>query len=225
MIRRKIALAGTLAVLFAGPSMAAQTGGLATPLGPGGFATSATLAYAERDVRDGRDDEVAAFRALLRAQVGALDGLDVYGTVGLSDLEFDRVDFEGALGESLGLGLRYGMLNFPEQAVKLVLDLQGEYFRSRDGSKKVRHQGGHVATYLVKEVGAAGRVGYVNTYGGVRVSYAWYEGSGGVDDYRGDDFVGLFGGADYFVTPNVFFSGELHLFDEFSAYLGVGYRF
>ena len=40
-----------------------------------------------------------------------------------------------------------------------------------------------------------------------------------------DDFVGVFGGVDYFVSPNVFFSGEAHLFDETSIYLGVGYRF
>lgn len=213
------------AVLLAGAGHAAQTGGLASPLGPGGFAGSVALGYGERDVRNGRDDEVAARRALVRGQFGVADGLDLYGTVGLGDLRFDRADFRGALGETFGAGVRLGLLHFPESAFRLVLDLQGEYLRTTDGSKRVRHQVYHVATYLVREVGAARRVAYFFPYGGVRVSYARYDANRGLGDYETDDFVGIFGGVDYFVNPHVFFSGELHLFDENSLYAGVGYRF
>lgn len=209
---------------FAGAGWGSQSGGLAVPVGPGGLALSATLGYGERDVRDGRDDEVTARRVLFRGQVGVVDGVDLYGTLGVGDLDFDHANFSGSLGESFGGGLRFGLMNFPESAVKLVLDLQGEYLRSADGSKRVRHQAYHAATYLVRELGAARRVGYLFPYGGVRVSYARYDGRH-LDDFEGDTFVGLFGGVDYFVNPNVFFSGELHLFDENSVYLGVGYRF
>ena len=194
-------------------------------MGPGRLALSATLAYGERDVKDGRDDQVASRRALLRAQFGVLDGLDLFATVGLGDLEFDHADFEGSLGESLGAGLRYGLLNFRDAAMKLVLDVQGEYLRSSDGDQRVRNQSYHAAALLVKEIGAASRIGYLFPYGGVRVSYARYDARGGVDDYTADDLVGVFGGVDYFVNPNVFFSGEAHLFDEMGLYLGAGYRF
>jgi len=223
---RSSLLALLAALLLAAPqALAAQTGGLASPVGPGGFALSATLAYGERDVVDGRDDEVASGRALLRAQFGVIDGLDLYATVGLGDLDFQHADFAGSLGETFGAGLRYGLFHFRESAMKLVLDVQGEYLRSSDSDRQVRHQAYHAAAFLVKEIGAAGRVGYLFPYGGVRVSYARYDAGDGLDDYTGDDFLGVFGGVDYFVNPNVFFTGEAHLFDEMGLYLGAGYRF
>ena len=123
------------AILAAWPAAAAQTGGLASPLDVGGFAVSAALGYAQRDVRDGRDDQLTSRRVLFRAEVGVADGLDLYGTLGFSDAELDHGDFAGTLGETFGLGVRYGMLSFPDTALQLVLDLQGEYFRSRDGSR------------------------------------------------------------------------------------------
>jgi hypothetical protein len=209
----------------AGAAWPAQTGGLAAPVEGGGLALSATLAYSERDVKNGRDDQVSSRRMLVRAAFGLVDGLDLYLTLGFSDANFDKLDFEGTLGPSVGGGLRYRLMNFPESALQLVLDLQGEYFRSQDGSKDLDHQAYHLATYVVKKIGAAGRVGYFYPYGGVRVSYARYDTNEGIDDTEGKDVVGVFGGTDYFVNPNVYFSGELHLFDETGIYLGVGYRF
>ncbi|MBE0616569.1 MAG: hypothetical protein IH608_01405 [Proteobacteria bacterium] len=223
-MKRWTVLTTAMTLFIAGTTWAAQTGGLASPVGPGGLAVSATLGYGERDVRDGRDDEVTTRRILFRGQFGVVDGVDLYGTLGLGDLDFERADFSGSLGETFGAGVRFGLMNFPESSVKLVLDLQGEYLRTSDGSKRVGHQAYHAAAYVVRELGAARRVGYFFPYGGARVSYAKYDGTN-LDDYEGDNFVGIFGGVDYFVNPAVFFSGELHLFDENSLYLGVGYRF
>jgi hypothetical protein len=213
-----------LALMAAGPTWAAHTGGLASPVGPGRLAISAALAYTQEDVEDGKNDEVSSRRILFRAEYGLTDGLDLHGTIGLSDAEFDDEDFEGTLGPSFGAGIRYGLLSFPESALKLVADLQWDYFRSEDGSKDVNQQAVQLSTYLVKEIGAAGRVGYFYTYGGVRVSYSQYDGDG-IEDFTGEDFIGVFGGADYFVNPNVYFFGEAHLFDETGIYFGVGYRF
>ena len=72
---------------------------------------------------------------------------------------------------------------------------------------------------------AAGKVGFFYPYGGARVSSSRYEGEHGVDDHKSKNFIGFLGGADYFVSPNVYFSGEVHLFDEMSLYLTTGYRF
>ncbi len=216
---------GIVLCLFLGTAWAGPVGGLSAPLQAKGFSVSGWFAYGERDVEDGSGDEVSTRRMLARIGAGVADGIDVYALVGFSDAQFDDADFSGTLGPSLGLGFRYGLLHYPRTGVRLVLDVQGEVFRSRDGSKTVRHQAYHAAVYVVREIGAAGRVGYLYPYGGARVSYTRYDGSGGVDDYTGDDFIGVFGGADYFVNPNVFFTGEVHLFDETSIYLGVGYRF
>ncbi|HSH69529.1 MAG TPA: hypothetical protein VK997_06400 [Deferrisomatales bacterium] len=212
------------ALLWTGSAPAAQTGALATTVGRGGFAVSASTGYAERDVEDGVDAKAANRRLAFRAQFGVAETLDLYALLGFADLEIDHTGFSGTLGENLGLGVRYSLLEFADSDARLVLDMQGEYIRSSDGSDRVRQQTYHVATYLMKEFGAAGRTGYFYPYGGIRVSYARYEGSG-LDDFISKDFVGVFGGADYFVNPNVFFSGEVHVFDETSLYLGVGYRF
>ncbi len=213
------------ALVLSAPARAAQVGGLVAPLGTLGFAVSGGLSYGERDVKDGSSREVSTRRMLARAQLGLADNLDVYALLGLSDARFEGGGFDGTLGESVGLGVRYGLLHYPSSAIRVVLDLQGEYFRTEDGSKRIRHQGYHASVYAVHEMGAAGRTGYIYPYGGLRMSYTRYDGSGGADDYRGKDVLGVFGGADYFVNPQVFFTGEVHIFDETSLYLGVGYRF
>ena len=220
----KMSAAGAAILLWTASAPAAPTGGLATAVGPGGFAISAGMGYVERDVEDRVDAEASTRRLTFRAQLGVVEKLDVYALLGFADVEIDDAGFEGTLGENLGIGIRYAMLEFADSDTHLMLDLQGEYLRSQDGSHRIREQNYHAAIYLMKEIGAAGRTGYFYPYGGIRVSYAHYDGSG-VDNYVSKDFVGVFGGADYFVNPNVFFSGEVHVFDEMSLYLGVGYRF
>ena len=220
----KMLAAAAAALLWAGSTPAAQTGALATTVGPGGFAVSAGMGYVERDVEDGVAAEANTRRLTFRAQFGVVEKLDLYVLLGFADVEIGDVGFEGTLGENLGIGARYTLLEFADSDTRLMLDLQGEYFRSKDGSDRIRQQNYHAATYLMREFGAAGRTGYFYPYGGIRVSYSRYDGRG-VDDFVSKDFVGVFGGADYFVNPNVFFSGEVHVFDETSLYLGVGYRF
>ena len=220
----KVLTAGIAALAWAGSAPAAQTGALATTVGSGGFALSAGLGYVERDVEDGVDAQASNRRVTFRAQFGVMEKLDLYGLLGFADAEIDDASFTGTLGGSVGVGARYAMLTFADNDTRLMLDLQGEFFRSEDGSKRVDHQGFHAATYLMKEFGAAGRTGYFYPYGGLRISYSSYGGRG-VDDFSSKDYIGVFGGADYFVNPNVFFSGEVHVFDETSLYLSVGYRF
>ena len=101
----------------------------------------------------------------------------------------------------------------------VVLDASAEYLRVGD----VTRTAGRLAPYLVKKFGASGTTGYFYPFGGFQVSYAKYMGE--EEDYRSKDFIGFFAGADYFVSPNIYFAGELHLFDETSAYLTVGYKF
>lgn len=225
MHRWKIA-AGLLALgMFGGRvAFASQLGGLATLVGPGGAVVSANVGYVERDVKDGRDDQVSSLRTVLRGAVGVMDGLDLYGYAGFTDLLFDKADFEGSRGATVGGGVRYGLLSFSDSDIRLVLDLQGEYLRVNDRGS-VRGQAYHAAVYVLKEYGAAGSVGYFYPFAGAEVSWAKYRGGDGLDTFRSKDVVGVFAGADYFVNPNVFFSAELHLFDETSVTVGAGYRF
>ncbi len=216
---------GVLTLGLASAGSAAHVGGLASLLGPKGAAVSATVGYGERDLKGGAS-EAESYRTLVTGQFGLADGLDLRAVLGLRDIDIDRSgsDFEGGMGESIGVGLRYGLWNQPETGMKVILDGQVEYFRSADAGDEVRYRGLQVAAYLLKEAGAAGRLGYLAGFGGVRLSTSRYDADPGKNP-RNENPLGLFGGADYFVTPNVFFSGELHLFDEYALHLGVGYRF
>ncbi len=209
----------------AAPVSAAPTGGPAALLKPQGAALSFGVAYVERDVKGGGGDEVSSVKTLLRGDYGILEDLTAYGFIGFSDLKFDDADFEGARAADLGAGVRYGLASVPSSAVRLVLDLQAEFLRASDESNHVRQEAGHIATYVVKEFAAAGDVGYFYPFGGFRVSYAKYLGSGDMDNHRSKTLVGVFAGSDYFVNPNVFFSAEVHLFDEMSIAASAGYRF
>jgi hypothetical protein len=65
---------------------------------------------------------------------------------------------------------------------------------------------------------------------GARVSYAKYrdgdwDADGSDETDNAENFIGFFAGADYFVSPNVYFTGEVHLFDSMSVYGTAGYRF
>ena len=221
---RGVSAAALVALLGAGPGWAARTGGLATTVEPGRFALSSGLGYVERDMEDGVDVEARSRQLDLRAQFGLIDKLDLYLLLGFADADLNGASFKGALGGHFGIGAHYAMLEFAENDTKLMLDVQADFYRSSDGGDRVTQQGYYLATYLLREFGAAGRTGYFYPFGGVRVSYTYMDGKG-TDNLTGKDFVGVFGGADYFVNPNVFFTGEVHVFDETSLYLGVGYRF
>jgi hypothetical protein len=221
-----IVAAALTAVGWVAPAGAAPTGGLAAPPGAGALTTSIGVSYAERDLKsDGNNDGASAFKTLLRGEYGVLGGISLYAFAGFSDLKIKDADFEGTRGADLGAGLRYGLVSVPDSRMRLVLDLQTEYLQVRDGSRRVHAQAYHAATYLVGEYGPAGGIGYFYPYGGFRVSYAHYDGKNGVRDYRSQDLVGVFAGADTFVNPNVYFSAEVHLFDETSVSLSAGYRF
>lgn len=223
---RAAALAFPLSVLAAGASHASNAGGLAWPVGPGGFASSVTIAYAEQDLEDS-GETVSTFRNLLRAQFGLLDDLDVYGAVGTSDLEVSDSDEGGGRGFTFGGGIHYSMVRAADASIRLMLNLEAEWLNV-DGVKRDAYQAG---VYVVKQYGAAGTTGYFFPYAGARVSYSRYRGGDfddtdpGNDTDKAENFIGFFAGADYFVSPNVFFSGEVHLFDEMSVYGTAGYRF
>jgi hypothetical protein len=203
---------------------AAQTGVPAAPVGAQGAAVSVSVGYAERDL-DGRgNDRASSLATRLTGAFGLTDEITLYGRAGAADLRFRDEGFDGSRGADLGLGVRYAMLTFPQSRTKLVLDLEAGMLRVTDEGHTVRAQEYHAATYVVKEVAPGGGAGTLFPYGGFRASFARYRG-GGFGTRRLENHVGAFVGADYFMTPNVYFSGAVHLFDETSLALAVGYRF
>lgn len=217
----KLRCAGVLAAVVAAiPCGAAQVGGLAWPAGKGGVTTSLTIGYADQNVKDSGDAGVSTLRNLLRAEVGLTDDISAFGVVGISDIDVDDAGYREGRGGSAGGGLRWGLVRSGE-GMQLAVNLEAEYLKVGDVSRASYR----AATYVVKQYGASGSMGFFYPFGGFEVSYSKYRGKDDVDDFRSKDFIGVFAGADYFVNPNVYFSGEIHLFDESSVYGTVGYRF
>ncbi len=211
-----------LMLVFAQGAAASGSGGLAQPFAKGQGMFGVTMGYSQRDL-DGGGDEAQSRRLLFKGGFGFGEGLDGYAMLGFSDLKYSGTDFSGSLGELIGLGVRYGGFLIGEGPARLVLDFQWEYFSSEDGNIDARVDATHLAAYVVREFGAAGKVGYFYPFGGIRYSMVNYSNDG--PDFHEDERIGIFGGADYFVSPNVFFSGEMHVFDEESVLLSAGYRF
>ncbi|MBI5440209.1 MAG: hypothetical protein HY900_03240 [Deltaproteobacteria bacterium] len=202
---------------------AAQAGSPAAPLNAQGAAVSVSVGYLERDLRGG-NERASSFMTRLGGAFGVSDELSLYGYAGVSDVKFRQADFDGSRGADLGLGARYALLSFPQSRTKLVLDLQAGMLRVTDDGHTVREEEYHAATYVVKELAASGGAGALHPYGGFRASFAKYRGAD-VGGRRLETLVGAFLGADYFLTPNVYFSGAVHLFDESSLTVSAGYRF
>jgi len=130
----------------------------------------------------------------------------------------DISGFTGALGGLYGGGLKYRFFASPDKKTQVSLDVGFETFSSSES--------GRTARYV--EYGAAvivsNQAGNFTPFGGIRFSDAEVA----LDDsptYEADKHIGVFGGIDYFVNLNVFFTGEIHIFDENSLFLGVGYNF
>ncbi|PLX43995.1 MAG: hypothetical protein C0609_06600 [Deltaproteobacteria bacterium] len=219
------AISAIAITIFPSISLAAASGGLAAPLNEGQGLFGVSLGYVRRDVDGGSyDGEAASRRICMKGAFGLGEGLDAYAFLGFADVDYDGIDFTGSLGEMVGGGIRYGGLLLGGGPARVVLDLQLEYFLSDDGGEEAEVTTKSISAYVVQEFGAAGRIGYFYPYAGVRLSDADYDNEGFVN-FDSSDHLGFFGGADYFVNPNVFFSLELHILDEESLTLSAGYRF
>jgi hypothetical protein len=216
------AVLALLTVPLAGVAHASASGGLAQPFSKGQGMFGVSMSYSQRDLHDA--PEAQSRKLYFKGAFGFGEGFDGYASLGFSDLKYEETSFSGSLGEFIGLGLRYGGFLLGEGPARLVFDLQWEYFGSEDGDDRVTVDAKHIAAYIVREFGAAGKIGYFYPYAGLRYSMADYSNED-ARDYHENHSLGFFGGADYFVNPNVFFSGEMHIFDEESITITAGYRF
>ncbi|MBF8250905.1 MAG: hypothetical protein HW382_533, partial [Deltaproteobacteria bacterium] len=83
-----------------------------------------------------------------------------------------------------------------------------------------------VTNYLGALV-VSNRAGNITPYGGIKVSETVVDTKTGGSslNFTADKNVGILAGTDYFVNPNVFFNGEVNLFDQQAIYLGAGFKF
>jgi hypothetical protein len=233
-------LAAGFVILAAVPAFAMPLGGLSYNIGGPAFSLSSGVGFIQRDVHVILDDKVigeaTSSRWTARLDVGPMDYFDFYGTIGAADFKLSGVEggennanvsnhYRGGLVTVYGGGIRPQLfpLWFFKTKLNVSADFQYAAFTTEDeiGGRNIeaRYQEGQIAlivSYNLRDV---------IPYGGLKYNPINIDFTGTKNDLKGDMDSGVFIGADYFVTPNVFFTGELSIFSETSIFLMVGYNY
>lgn len=199
-------------------AVAGYFGGLSSNLGGQMLTVTADVGYKERDVElNGGRDDFTSRSFIIKTTYGLADGLDIFFNVGFADIQ-DINNFTGALGTLYGGGFKFLLFGRSGEDTNVSITGNIETFKSQDSGTEAEFLDYSVAAVV------SNKSGNFIPFGGITYSDAEIEFEGG-PEYEADKHVGLLGGADYFVNPNVYFTGEFHIFDENAVYLGVGYNF
>ncbi|HPM76600.1 MAG TPA: hypothetical protein PK961_05870 [bacterium] len=213
-----IALLGTSVSAFA-----LGVGGLSYNIGPS-FSLGAGVSFTQRDMytieNDNLDDEMISSRFLVKGDVAPIRYLDVYGLIGMGDLQLDDGEFEGTLGTMWGAGIKPQLFPLTWQSpLNITLDAQYAELLTRDDDIDARMQEVQVAlafAYVMRSL---------TPYGGVKYDHLLVHFDGIDNDMITDMQWGAFIGCDYYVTPNVFFNLELSIFAETAFFISTGYKY
>ncbi|MBZ0274155.1 porin family protein [bacterium] len=215
---------------WSGAALAAPVGGLSYNLtSPPAFSIGTGVGFALRDVVVENDenlvDEAQSSRFQVKIDVAPVNYIDVYALIGAADLQLDDGDFRGTLATLYGGGLRFNIFPLWFYDTNLRISLDGQYL----GYTTSDEVGGTDIEARYQETQAALIVAYiwqgVVPYGGLKYDPVAIGVTGRDNDLAGDQQFGVLIGADYFITPHVFFNGELSIFTETSIFLSVGYKF
>ncbi len=215
-------LALFFAAAIATSAQAGQLGSQAATVGEGGLSFSAGLNYASKDMKtNGAKEEMIARQLVLTGDYGLLPSLDLYIKLGLADMEVKG--FKGRLDALYGVGAKFKLFKDPKDKVNVTINGGVTRFNSGDSTADA------TVTDYIGAVIVSNRAGNMTPYGGFKVCETEAEvkptGVGSSSKYTADKKVGILAGVDYFVNPNVFFSGEVNLFDQQAVYLGAGFKF
>ncbi len=216
-------IAVAVIALQATPAFALGIGGLSYNIGPS-FSLGAGVGWSMRDVHvienDDLTDEMTSGRFVVKGNVAPIRYVDVYGLVGVSDLQLDDGDFEGTLGTLWGFGLRPQLFPLTWQSpMNITLDAQYAEVMTKDDTVAARAneiQISLVFAYVMRSL---------TPYGGIKYDRMITQLDGSNNDLEGDIDWGVFIGCDYFVTQNVFFGVELSIFAETAFFLSTGYKY
>jgi hypothetical protein len=82
---------------------------------------------------DDLDDEMISSRFLVKGDVAPIRYLDVYGLIGMGDLQLDDGEFEGTLGTMWGAGIKPQLFPLTWQSpLNITLDAQYAELLTRD---------------------------------------------------------------------------------------------
>lgn len=197
-------------------AQAGQLGSQAATEGVGGLSLSAGVNYATRDMRNGgTKQEMTTRQIVVTGEYGVLSSLDLYIKLGLADMEV--TGFRGRLDALYGIGAKFKLFKDPEDKLNVTLDGVVTRFNSGDSNTDA------TVTDYIGALIVSNKAGNMTPYGGIKVSETVAEKAG--ENLTADKKLGVLAGVDYFVNPNVFFTGEANLFDQQAIYVGAGFKF
>lgn len=215
---KKILISAVLLLAVPAVASAGYMGGLSDTLGGQMLTVTAAIGYETREVEKGSFDDDFTTRSLtVKTTYGYSDKADIYLNLGFADIQ-DISSFDGALGNLYGVGMKFLLFGGANSDAKISIDFGLETYESRDSGLDYEYLEYYAAATVSK------KSGNFTPYGGIKLSDGEVDREGG-SDLDTEDSFGIFGGVDYFVNPNVYFLGEVHIFAEESLFLGVGYNF
>ncbi len=219
---------GLTAVVFlalgCASALASPMGGLAYNLMTPGVSISSGVGFMQRDVHRIKDerivDESSSSRFMVKLDIAPVKYFDVYGLVGAADYQIDDVDYRGNLATAYGGGVKQMLFPFGfDSRLNVLADVRYLAYTTEDHNIEARFQefqGALTIAYLLRGVAPYGGLKYNPIHVGI---------TGDRNDLEGEMNAGVFIGCEYFVTPNVFFTGEISIFSETSIHLMVGYNY
>lgn len=201
-------------------AQAGQLGSQAATVGEGGLSFSAGINYSLKDMRiNGTKEEMTTRQLIFTGDYGLLSSLDLFVKLGFADME--TKGFRGRLDPLYGAGVKFKLFKDPEDKLNVTIDGGVIRLNSSDSTTTA------TATDYVGALIVSNKAGNMTPYGGIKACESELElkNGGSTNKYTADKKVGILAGVDYFVNPNVFFNGEVNLFDQQAIYVGAGFKF
>jgi hypothetical protein len=212
MFRKHLAALALILILPA-TAVSGPIGGLADHMGGQLLTATVSVGLIDRDMKNGKTDEDFESNMLTaKVTYGVNNKLDLYATMGKANIDgIGLVD--DSLEDLYGGGFKF-LLFEGVNKTRVTINMDTNFMETSNADY---HD-------ISGSVIISKKRGNITPYGGVKASRVEIEEDNG-DEWEEDDSTGFFAGADYFVNPNVYFTGEIHVFAENTLYAGVGYNF
>ena len=216
MLKKHLAALAVILILPA-TAISGPIGGLADHMGGQLLTTTVYVGLIDRDMGlNAEDKDFESNMLTARVTYGLSDKVDLYATIGKANVQ-GLDSFDGSLENIWGGGVKF-LLFEGVNKTRVTINADARFFETSDGNNDAEYQELSAAVIISK------RRGNLTPYGGIKISTVEID----IDSsgkWKEDDREGFFAGTDYFVNPNVYFTGEIHVFAENTVYAGVGYNF
>ena len=217
MLKKHLAALAVI-LLIPATAMAGQIGGLADAMGGQLLTTTVYVGLIDRTVKlNSVDENFTSNMLTVRATYGLSDRVDLYATIGKANIQ-GLGDFDGSLEDIYGGGVKF-LLFEGVNKTRITINADARFLETSEGGVDADYRELSAAVIISK------RRGNLTPYGGIKLSDVEIDISGQPGEWEEKKGTGFFAGVDYFVNPNVYFTGEIHVFAENTVYAGVGYNF